>query len=351
MPNVSSTNIIPRNHIAQSLLHKFEVLYYICCGYIQPTIDMKQICLWIFFVFISLTALAQVPQNLESELVLLNVKTGKETVILREKRHFEAPNWSRDGKFLVINADGKLERVSVKGKKLGIIDTGFADQCNNDHGLTLDGKWLIISYNDPNVTSPGGNSRVYMLPAAGGVPRLITGNFPSYWHGVSPDNRWVTYCAMRNGEWDVYKTNFFTDEEVQLTEAEGLDDGPEYSYDGQWIYFNSHRTGRMHVYRMRPDGSEQTQLTFDNYDNWFPHPSPDNRSVVYIAYVEDQQGEHPFGKDVKLRLLDVETKESRDLTPVFYGGQGTFNVHSWSPDGNRVAFVRYINKDEKGFSK
>lgn len=306
---------------------------------------MRHLYLVVLFAFISTTVFAQVPANLESELVLLNVKNGKETVILREKRHFEAPNWSRDGKYLIVNAGGKLERVSLNGKKLGIIDTGFADRCNNDHGLTFDGRWLIISYNVPGVNSSKRGSRIFMLPVKGGIPRLITDNYPSYWHGVSPDNRWITYCAMRNDEWDVYKADVFTDEEVRLTDSEGLDDGPEYSYDGQWIYFNSHRTGRMHVYRMRPDGSEQTQLTFDNYDNWFPHPSPDNKSIAYIAYIEDQQGKHPFGKDVKLRLLDVETQEARDLTPVFYGGQGTFNVHSWSPDGNRVAFVRYIKND------
>ena len=306
---------------------------------------MKQLFFIVLSAFMSMAALAQVPQNLESELVLLNVRTGKEEVILRESRHFEAPNWSRDGKYLIVNADGKLERVSVNGKKLGIIDTGFADRCNNDHGLTFDGRWLIISHNVPGVSSAKGGSRIFMLPAMGGVPRLITSNYPSYWHGVSPDNRWVTYCAMRNGEWDVYKTDVYTDEEVRLTNAEGLDDGPEYSYDGRWIYFNSHRTGRMHLYRMRPDGSEQMQLTFDDYDNWFPHPSPEGKSVAYIAYIEDQQGRHPFGKNVKLRLLNVDSKEARDLTPVFYGGQGSFNVHSWSPDGNCVAFVRYINND------
>ncbi len=65
-----------------------------------------------------MATIAQVPKNLESELVLLNVKTGKEKVILREKRHFEAPNWSRDGKFLIVNSNGKLEKISVKGKKL-----------------------------------------------------------------------------------------------------------------------------------------------------------------------------------------------------------------------------------------
>ncbi len=306
---------------------------------------MKHLIMLFTAVALSFVAVAQVPENLESELVLLNVDTGKEKVILREKRHFEAPNWSRDGKFLIINANGKLEKISINGKKLGIIDTGFADRCNNDHGLTFDGKWLIVSHNDSRVSSSGGNSRIFILPASGGVPRLITANYPSYWHGVSPDNQWVVYCAMRDGDWDVYKTHVITDEEIRLTDAEGLDDGPEYSYDGEWIYFNSHRTGRMHIYRMRPDGTEQTQLTSDDYDNWFPHPGPDNKSVVYISYIEDQKGGHPFGKDVKLRLLNVETSEIRDITPVFYGGQGTINVHSWSPDGKSVAFVRYINKD------
>jgi Tol biopolymer transport system component len=306
---------------------------------------MKNIKLLLITLCATMTTLAQLPQNLESELILLNVNTGKEKVILRERRHFEAPNWSRDGKFLIINHNGLLEKVSVKGEKLGVIDTGFADRCNNDHGLTLDGKWLIVSHNDPTVTSQGGNSRIFILPASGGVPRLITGNTPSYWHGVSPDNKWVVYCAMRNGEWDVYKSHVITDEEIRLTDADGLDDGPEYSYDGEWIYFNSHRTGRMHIWRMRPDGSEQTQLTSDEYDNWFPHPGPDNRSIAYIAYMEDQKGGHPFGKDVKIRLLDVETLQTRDLTPVFYGGQGSLNVHSWSPDGNKLAFVRYINND------
>jgi Tol biopolymer transport system component len=150
---------------------------------------------------------------------------------------------------------------------------------------------------------------------------------------------------MRNGQWDIYKTHVIIDEEIRLTDADGLDDGPEYSYDGQWIYFNSHRTGRMHIYRMRPDGSEQTQLTFDEYDNWFPHPGPDNKSIAYIAYIEDQKGGHPFGKEVKLRLLDMVSKSVRDLTPVFYGGQGTINVHSWSPDGSSIAFVRYTDND------
>jgi TolB protein len=259
---------------------------------------------------------------------------------LKEQRHFEAPNWSRDGKYLVINSNGLLEKISVKGEKLGIINTGFANRCNNDHGFSFDGKTLIISHND-STAAKGNNSRIFVLPAEGGTPKLVTQKFPSYWHGISPDGQALVYCAMRNNNYDVYKINIDGGEETRLTDAEGLDDGPEYSYDGKWIYFNSHRTGRMHLYRMKPDGSGQEQLTNDEYDNWFGHPGPDGKSLVYISYLEDQKGQHPFGKDVKLRLFDVETRKAKDLTPIFFGGQGTINVPSWSPDGKQIAYVRY----------
>ena len=245
---------------------------------------MKKIRYYILFM-LSLTAMQAQNNNVISELVILNVKTGKEKVILRENRHFEAPNWSRDGNYLIINHNGLLEKVSIKGKtKKSIINTSFANRCNNDHGLSFDGKWLIISNNDPHISSADGSSRIYILPSQGGTPRLITANYPSYWHGISPDNQWVVYCAMRNGEWDIWKAHTILDQEKRLTDTPGLDDGPEYSYDGKWIYFNSHRTGRMHIYRMRPDGSDQEQLTNDSYDNWFPHPGPDNQYCLHSLF-------------------------------------------------------------------
>jgi TolB protein len=287
-------------------------------------------------ILISYSAWSQTPENVTSELVILNVKTGEEKSILKEKRHFEAPNWSRDGKYLLINSRGLLEKIDLTGKNLGQLHPKLITSANNDHGISFDGKTLIFSKNDKGL-----GSRIYTIPIEGGKPELITPLYPSYWHGISPDGKFLAYCAERNGQWDVYIIPSTGGEEIRLTNSDGLDDGPEYSYDGQWIYFNSHRTGRMQVYRMKPDGSGQEQLTFDEYDNWFPHPSPDNRSIVYISYLEDQKGGHPFGKDVKLRLMDMGTKEIKDLTRVFYGGQGTINVHNWSPDGNWIAYVRY----------
>ncbi|WPR74319.1 transporter [Algoriphagus sp. NG3] len=291
----------------------------------------------IIFLFLSMKVNAQqVPEGTYSELVILNINSGEQRTIIKENRHFEAPNWSRDGEFLIINSSGFLEKIDLAGKKLGQILPDKITRANNDHGLSFDGKLLVISKSDE-----GTSSRIYTVPLAGGEPKLITPNHPSYWHGISPDGKTLVYCAERDGAWDIYAIPSAGGDEKRLTDTEGLDDGPEYSYDGKWIYFNSNRTGRMQAYRMRPDGSGAEQLTKDSLDNWFPHPSPDNKSAVIISYLEDQKGAHPFGKDVKLRLLNVETKEIRDLTDIFYGGQGTINVHSWSPDGEWIAFVRY----------
>ena len=128
-------------------------------------------------------------------------------------------------------------------------------------------------------------------------------------------------------------------EEQRLTTAPGLDDGPEYSPDGRHIYFNSDRTGLMQIWRMKTDGSEQEQMTKDKYNNWFAHPSPDGRWIVFLSYPGDVKG-HPANKDVMLRLMPARGGPIEVLAKLF-GGQGTINVPSWSPDSQRVAFVSY----------
>src|SRR6202011_5188982 len=128
-------------------------------------------------------------------------------------------------------------------------------------------------------------------------------------------------------------------EETRLTTAEGLDDGPEYSPDGKYIYFNSERTGHMQIWRMRPDSSEQEQVTFDDLNNWFPHISPDGRQMVFLSFEKSVTG-HPENKHVTLRIMSLPDKKITAL-PTLFGGQGTINVPSWSPDSSQLAFVSY----------
>jgi TolB protein len=290
----------------------------------------------VFICCFSLTA-----QNITSYVHTVDLQTGQIDTVLAVKEHFEAPNWHPDG-YLILNKKGKLYSLDLKSKGVKEINTGSANENNNDHGFSPDGKWLAISHNDrKDPSTKGYKSAIYILPITGGEPRKVTTEVPSFWHGWSPDGQTLAYCAERNGNFDIYTIPITGGQEKRLTETEGLDDGPDYSPDGKYIYFNSYRSGHMHIWRMGADGSNPEQVTFDSNSNWFPHPSPDGKWVVYIAYLSDEKQNHLFGKAVKLRLLNRATREITDLTPEFFGGQGTINVPSWSPDSKKVAFVSY----------
>jgi hypothetical protein len=273
--------------------------------------------------------------TLESTLETIAVSSKDRRVVYTQRAHFEAPNWSRDGKYFFFNQGGRMYKLPVTGGEPQPLDTGFATRCNNDHGVSPDGTLLAVS----DQSQEQRRSLIYVLPVAGGTPRRITRLAPSYWHGWSPDGKTLAYCAERDGDYDIYTVPVEGGEEKRLTTAKGLDDGPDYSHDGQYIYFNSERTGLMQIWRMKADGGEQTQITSDDYNNWFAHPSPDGKWIVFLSYEKDVNG-HPANKDVTLRLMPVGGGEIQVLAKLF-GGQGTINVPSWSPDSRQLAFVSY----------
>jgi len=278
-------------------------------------------------------AKAEEPQ-LFSTLETVAIASKDRRAVYGTTNHIEAPNWSPDGAFFLFNSGGRIYRLPMKGGEPQQIDTGFANRCNNDHGLSPDGTQLVISDQ-----SQEKQSLIYILPVTGGTPRRITRLGPSYWHGWSPDGRTLTYCAERNGEFDVYSIPVTGGEETRLTTAPGLDDGPEYSPDGRFIYFNSERSGLMQIWRMQPDGTGQEPVTSDDQNNWFPHPSPDGRWIVFLSYAKDVKG-HPADQDVALRVMPA-TGGRPEVLAKLLGGQGTINVPSWSPDSKQVGFVSY----------
>lgn len=286
--------------------------------------------------------MANIDANIESTLEILEIANGRRHEVYRSRGVFEAPNWSPDGSFLLINRNGLLYRIAPDGGKPELIDTRFANQCNNDHGISPDGKEVVISQHDPE---SGGDSTLYILPIGGGHPRKVTHQGPSYWHGWSPDGQRLAYVADREGlqGYKIFSISVNGGEETQLSFGKGLDDGPDYSPDGRYIYYNSYRSGTMQIWRMDSDGANPVQLIKSPHSDWFPHPSPDGKKLVFLRYLEDQGQAHPFGRDVQLMLLDLETQKIKDLTGVFFGGQGTINVPSWSPDSEQFAFVSYCH--------
>ena len=295
------------------------------------------------------SALAQYSGNVISYLEIYDFETGSHKVVKEVQGLIEAPNWTPDGEWLVINRHGKLYKTAADGSTdLIEINTGDITQCNNDHVISADGKWIALSSNDPS--NKHYSSYVYTVPFEGGQPRKITPEGPSYLHGISPDGKMIAYCAFRGpqDEQDVYVMPVKGGKEKRLTDAHGLDDGPEYSMDGKYIWFNSVRTGRMQVWRMKSNGKNQTQMTFDEHMNsWFPHISPDGEKVVYIAYhdYEIAPGDHNANHNVELRMIPAGGGEPQTLVKLF-GGQGTINVNSWSPDSRKFAYVSYRMEEE-----
>lgn len=271
---------------------------------------------------------------MRSNLMIHDLASGTDKLLLSFDAHMEAPNWRPDGAGLVINGGGKLYNVPLDAPELHAIETGFSSKLNNDHGISPDGMLLVISDE-----TEAGESAIYTLPIGGGTPVRVTEKTPSYWHGWSPDGATLAYTANRGEGFEIFTINVKGGEETQVTHRFDHCDGPDYTPDGAWIWFNGEINGAVQLWRIRPDGSNLQRMTNDSSVNWFPHPSPDGRHILYLAYPAGTKG-HPFGKDVELRLMPSEGGESRVLTSLF-GGQGTINVPCWSPDSMRFAYMSY----------
>lgn len=273
---------------------------------------------------------------LGSNIEVMDVSTGNRTVIYSENASLQAPNWSHDGKYLIYNSKGIIRRLDLASGRIETINTDSIKNNNNDHVISFDGKMIGLSSSSGD---PKFGSLIYTVPIGGGKPKQITPTGPSYLHGWSPDGKFLIFTGQRNNEFDLYKVPSNGGPEVRLTNTPGLDDGSEYSPDGKFIYFNSVRSGTMQLWRMKPDGSDPEQLTNDEFNNWFPHVSPDGKSIVFLSFQKDvQPGDHPFYKHVYLRMMPAGGGAAR-VIGYLYGGQGSINTPSWSPDSKKIAFV------------
>ncbi len=284
--------------------------------------------------------------QVRSRISIFDIGTGETEVVHKADRHFEAPNWSPDGKYLLLNSGGALWRLALDRKPAEPVkvDLPQLSACNNDHGISPDGKKYAISARGATPASV-----IYTASADGGNVRQITAKSPSYFHGWSPDGKWLAYAAQRGGNFDLYRIPANGGQEERLTSNPAYDDGPDYSPDGKWIYFNSQRSGNWDIWRIPvsgagPDDSRAQQVTSDEYEDWFPHPSPDGKWLVFISFEKGTEG-HPANRNVMLRMMrmpgaNLKTPAIRVLTRLF-GGQGTLNVQSWAPDSKKFAFVSY----------
>ena len=275
---------------------------------------------------------------LGSHIEVMDVQTGHRKILHSAPNSLQAPNWTKDGKTLIYNAEGRMYNYDLAKGTISPMNTGTVINNNNDHVMSFDGKMMALS----NHVGDKRISTLFVLPIGGSdKPTMITSpdSGHSYLHTWSPDGKKLIFTGQRNKQFDIWQVDIATKKETQLVNTPTLDDSPEYTPDGKWIYFNSVRTGTMKLWRMKPDGSGQEQVTFDEYNDWFPHISPDGKWIVYLSFPKEiNPTDHPWYQKIYLRLMPASGGIARNIAYI-YGGQGTINVPSWSPDSKKIAFV------------
>jgi Tol biopolymer transport system component len=295
---------------------------------------------------LAVTAAAQpVPQRYRSKVTIFDLTTRQSKVLYTADQVIEAPNWSRDGKFLLVNTGGMLYRLPVEGEpKLEKLDIGEY-RCNNDHDFSRDGKLLAFSASSP----ASRQSQVYLAQGDGSGARLMTPLAPSYFHGWSPDAKWLAFVGQREGKFTLFRVPAAAGPEERLT-TKGYDDGPEYAPGGKWIYFNSNRNGGWDIWRIPaggagPDDGKAERVTNDDVEDWFPHFSPDGKWMLIFGFPHGTANHNDKMDGVVLRIMPAPGDKLKPAHPEelvkFFGGQGTINVNSWSPDSKRFAYVVY----------
>jgi len=294
----------------------------------------------------------QNPSNVRSAISIYDVESKSVRVVYTADKLWEAPNWSLDGKYLLANSEGKLYRFQLDANEKAQPEKLPLDatyECNNDHGLSHDGKLLAFSAK----YGSSQESQVFVASSDGTKPRLLTANHPSYFHGWSPDGKWLAFVGNRDSRhFNIFRIAVDGGTEQQLTANPANDDGPDYSPDGNWIYINSNRTGGWDIWRFPatgagPGDAKAERITSDELEDWFPHPSPDGKWLVVLSFPKGTPG-HDVKTNVQLRMMPMPQNGAKQaaissiqVLTHFFGGQGTINVNSWSPDSKRFAFVSY----------
>ena len=287
-------------------------------------------------------------KNQRCQVWLHDVERGENRMIFETSDLLlEAPNWALQGDALILNGNGTLWRLALGAAHLQPIVINGVPPLNNDHVLDPDGAHIFVSSYD--------DWQLYKAPLAGGDAVQISGKegpagMLHFLHGVSPDGQQLAFVGVQA---EITTTSFrFITAEIctigadghgfaQITSGGALSDGPEYSPDGQWLYFNTEAfCGHAQIARMRPDGSEMTRLTDEPTVDWFPHISPDGQLAVHLAYPPGTQG-HPADLWVDLKLVRGGDWAGATCVAHLFGGQGTINVNSWSPDSRQFAYVTY----------
>ena len=358
--------ICPRsNHVDASQARHFDRGYFVCPETppkMKPFFVVRQLrcgpILMAFLISLSMLSLGSLlarsqdgpEQPLRSRVFIFDLRDGSSRLVYTADSIWEAPNWSPDGKYLLLNSKGAIYRFVLRSDGTAVpqkLSIPAQYDCNNDKSISPDGTKLAFSA----TLAPSEDSQVFLANADGSDIERMTVDSPSYFHSWSPDGKTLAFVAQRNGsgQFDIYSMPTSGAPEKRLTSNIHHDDGPDYSPDGKWIYINSNRSGKESIWRLPADGAGPDDrnariVVSDGLEDWFPHISPDGRKMVYIGYPAGTATHDPRTVSISFKLVTIDhgkvAAEQKTIVNAI-GGQGSMNVNSWAPDSMRFAYVTY----------
>ena len=186
----------------------------------------------IFSLIATVPAAAQGPwiatEATRSRITVVDVNGSSPRVVLDTPRRYAAPEWTPDGRDLIVNGGGRLWRLPIAGgapSPIAIDQPGWIDI---NHAVSPDGRTLAFT-----------SGSIWLVPIRGGRPTRVADANGSWVHGWSPDGRRLAFSADRGQGLDVYTIAKDGRSESRLTADSHRDDVPQFSADGRWIYFLS----------------------------------------------------------------------------------------------------------------
>lgn len=255
------------------------------------------------------------------------------------------------------------------------IDDFFGLNYVGDAVISPDGMWVAYTVRTTDYDKQSSETRIWMRPLKGGeaIPMTAKGSSASrpQW---SPDGKYLSFMASRgeNSRTQVWVLDRRGGEAQQLTNVEQGINGYEWSPDGSRLLlmirdkdqrdsqkgpfpyvidrlqFKQDYVGyldrrRVHIYTFVPGDTTVTQLTYGDFDHSQATWSPDGNRIAFVSNRTDEPDGN-FNTDIW--IVDANKGEKESGLIQVTTNPGSDHSPAWSPDGRNIAYITSVEPDK-----